>query len=509
MKTSGNTSKINTMGKILKYKSLTLILLFTMSCSGDFLNKEPIIGNVEENFYQTPEDAIAAVNAAYAALQFELTPAGHFRWFWGDIMSDDSNKGGEGDNDQFDLKRLEEFQGPTDTEYLQAEWEADYEGIYRANKVLEKVPAIAMDDKLKARILGEARFIRAWFYYNLTALFGNVPLIDHVLAASEYSTPQAKPDELWNFIEADLMAAAQSLPKRSEYGPSDMGRVTQGAAYALLAKTYAFRNKWPQAKEALENIVKTGEYTLESDFGVIFTEAGENGKESVFEIQYMNASGGNWGRNNANEGTFSNVFQRARGQFEGYGFNIPTQSLVDEFFKEGQEDPRLKYTVFRVGDAMGDRGIFTLDATGGQTHQYYNKKAFNNKAEEAPFGDPNPNGGTNDRIIRYSDVLLLLAEASYFTGNESDARKYLNQVRTRVGLSSNSATGSGLLDAIYHERRMELAMEGHRYFDLIRTGRANALLGPLGFKTGVNEYLPIPNFEIIKSNGVYKQNPGY
>lgn len=494
----------------MKIKILSIFaLLVITSCGDGFLERDPIIGQVESDFYNTEEDAIAAINSAYATLQFEMTPGGHFRWFWGDIMSDDSTKGGEGDNDQFTLKQLEEFVGPTNTDFLQGEWEADYEGIYRANKVLERVVDIEMNETLKQRILGEAKFIRAWFHYNLVTIFGNIPLVDRVLAPSEYDTPQSDPSEVWALIEQDLKEAVAVLPRKSQYLQEDLGRITHGAASALLAKAYLFQGKFADAKAAAEDVINSGEYTLTPFFGDIFTTAGENGSGSVFEIQYMNASGGNWGRNNANEGTFSNVFQRARGQFEGFGFNLPTQDLVDEFFVEGTEDPRLVHTVFREGDQMGDRGTFTKDATGGFPHDYYTKKPFNRKDEEAPFGDPNPNGGTNDRVIRYADVLLMHAEASAETGDVSAAQSSLNEVRARVGLDPVTASGQNLIEAIYHERRVELAMEGHRFFDLVRTGRAAEVLGPLGFREGIHEIQPIPEFEITKSNGVYQQNPGY
>ncbi len=223
----------------------------------------------------------------------------------------------------------------------------------------------------------------------------------------------------------------------------------------------------------------------------------------------MNASGGNWGKNNANEGSFTNVFQRARGQFAGYGFNIPTQNFVNKFFKEGFEDPRLKSTVFREGEPMGDRGIFTRDATGGQPHLYYPKKYFNNKSEDAPFGDPNPNGGSNDRVIRYSDVLLMHAEAAFQTGDENAARTSLNLVRRRVKIPDITATGNDLLKAIYRERRLELGLEAHRFFDLVRTGPANEVLGIYGFKAGVHELFPIPESQIQATNGALTQNPGY
>jgi len=479
------------------------------SCEKDFLEKSPIVGTTEENFYRNEADAIAAVNAAYASLQFQLSPAGHFRWFWGDIMSDDAVKGGGSDNDVAPLFELENFIGKTNTDLLEAEWGADYEAVYRANVVLEKVPPIAMDEGLKKRILGEARFIRAWSYYNLVSMFGGVPLADHVLAPSEYNMPRATADQIWDFVESDLIAASADLWKRSEYSAADLGRITQGSAQALLAKTYLWRQKWPEAKAAAEAVITSNEYVLVADYADIFPVYGENNSESVFEIQYMNASGGNWGKNNANEGSFTQVFTRARGQFEGYGFNIPTQDFVDEFFAEGFEDPRLVSTVFRLGDEMGDRGVFTIDAAAGAPYIFYSKKYFNDKSETAPFGDPNPNGGTNDRVIRYSDVLLMHAEAAYHTGDEAAARNSLNVVRARVSIPDISFSGAALLDAIYRERRLELGMEAHRFFDLVRTGRAPEVLGSLGFKTGTHELFPIPESQILATNGALMQNPGY
>ena len=495
--------------------SLTIIFCFSLTaCKDNFLEKSPLVGVTEDNFYNTEADAIAAINAAYAPLQFELTPAGHFRWFWGDVMSDDSEKGGSGPNDVFELTQLESFEGVTNGELLNAEWKADFQGINRANVALEKVVDIEMDETLKARILGEAKFIRAWFFYNLVTVFGGVPLVDHVLAPSEFDMERASADEVWNLIIQDLTEAIPVLPTKSQYSPEDLGRVTQGAAQALLAKTYLWRENFSAAEQAAADVISSNEYFLESDFAKIFTPEGENGSGSVFEIQYMQNSGGNWGEGQANEGTFTNVFQRARGQFEGFGFNIPTQDLVDEFFAEGFEDPRLSTTVFRVGDEMGDRGVFTKEATGFD-HDYYPKKYFNNKSDEASFGDPNPNGGSNNRVIRYADVLLMHAEAAYHNGNEDAARQSLNMVRARARggnqgiLADVTASGSVLLEAIYHEQRVELALEGHRFFELVRTQRATQELGALGYTEGVHNLFPIPETQIQATNGALKQNPGY
>lgn len=498
----------------MKKLSIILLIFVLASCEKDFLQRSPIIGITQENFYTTEEDAYSAVNSAYAALQFEISPGGHFRWFWGDIMSDDSEKGGSGDNDTYELLLLETFQGPVNTDLLEGEWSACYEGIYRANTVLEFIPPMDIDAAVKNQVVAEAKFIRAWFFYNLVTIFGDVPKVDHLLAPSEYNLPRSPKSEIWALITQDLTEAIAVLPLKSEYSQDDLGRITKGAAQALLLKSYLWQENWSAAQTTAEAIVNSGEYQLTPNYADIFTSGGENNMESVFEIQYMNASGGNWGKNNANEGTFSNVFQRARGSFEGYGFNIPTQNLVDEFSKEGFEDPRLASTVFRVGDAMGDRGIFTKDAT-GQPFDYYNKKAFNNKAEEAPFGDPNPNGGTNDRVIRYADVLLMHAEAAAKNGNESAARTSLNAVRARARGGNSaillpiSASGQALIDAIYRERRIELGMEGHRFFDLVRTGRAATVLGALGYTEGVHNVFPIPQSQIQATNGAITQNNGY
>ena len=158
---------------------------------------------------------------------------------------------------------------------------------------------------------------------------------------------------------------------------------------------------------------------------------------------------------------------------------------------------------------MGDRGKFTIDATGGVPYLYYSKKYFSNKSEDAPFGDPNPNGGSNDRVIRYADVLLMHAEASYHTGDENAARTSLNLVRARAQVPDITATGAALLEAIYRERRLELGLEAHRFFDLVRTHRAGQFLGSLGFVTGVHELFPIPQSQIQATNGALEQNPGY
>lgn len=502
-----------------KYIILTLIFPFLLTtCSKEFLEVDPLVGSTEANFYQTAADAEAAIIACYNPLQQEVTNiqgtgqlAPHFRWYFGDIVSDDSDKGGSGDGDEPELLQFENFQGNSNSKLILAEWQTCYAPIAYCNIALEKIPGIEMDEDVKNRYLGEAKFIRAYSYFTLVTMFGGVPLVTETLAPTEYQQPRASASEIWAQIVQDLTEARNVLPRRSELSISNTGRATWGAASALLVKTHLYQENWQSAFDIADEIIASGEYFLDSDYGNIFTLQGENGPGSIWEIQYMNASGGNWG--NQLEGTFTNIFQRARGQFNGFGFNLPTQDFVDEF-ESG--DPRLGHTVFQEGDEMGDRGIFTLDAT-GFPFPYYAKKYFLNQADEAPFGDAAPNGPSNDRVIRYADLLLMHAEAAYHTGDEFTARMSLNQVRERARGGNNAilpdvmSSGTDLLNAIYHERRVELGLEGHRFFDIVRQKRAAEIMTALGFSfsEGVHEIFPIPEAEITLSGGLITQNPGY
>jgi starch-binding outer membrane protein, SusD/RagB family len=500
-------------------KPTTLFLIGTVAfagCKREFLDAEPLVGSTAANYYQSAGDAEAAIIACYNPLQQEVTNlqgsgqlATHFRWYFGDIVSDDSDKGGSGDGDEPELLLFERFAGQDNARMLLGEWQSAYRGIAYCNLALANIPGIDMDSFDKERYLAEAKFIRAYWYFNLVTTFGGVPLVLENLAPSAYQQPRATAQEIWGQIETDLTEASSRLPVRSAISLNELGRATRGAANALLLKAYAYQSKWSEALPIAEDIIGSGEYALAPDYASIFSLEGENGPGSIFEIQFMNASGGNWG--NSLEGTFTNVFQRARGQFGGFGFNLPTEDFVNAF-EPG--DPRLQATVFQEGDVMGDRGLFTTDAA-GFPHPYYPRKYFTNAADGAPFGDPNPNGPSNDRVIRYADVLLLHAEAAYFNGFEDLARNSLNQVRERARggnpdiLPDVTASGTDLLDAIYHERRVELGLEGHRFFDLVRQGRAAEALSPLGFVAGTHELFPIPAAEITLSGGLIEQNPGY
>jgi len=495
-----------------------VVVLASTGCSKDFLNRDPYIGSSAGNFYQTADDAEAATIACYAPLQVEISDGAHFRWYFGDIVSDDADKGGSGDTDEPDLLEFENFFGDPSSGIVLGEWKTAYKGITYCNIALQNIPGIEMDEFQKLAYLGEAKFLRAYWYFNLVTTFGGVPLVTAPLAPSEYAQPRATAEEVWAQIVADLEDAAANLPEKSAYSVSATGRATRGAANALLAKAHLYQGNWSECRARCEEVVGSGEYFLDPNYGNIFTEAGENGPGSIWEIQYANNSGGNWGAQFWSEGTYTNVFQRARGTFAGYGFNLPTQDFVDEFEVWEEQigpdliekvDPRLGYTVYQLGDNASDWGQLTEDATGMQS-QYFPRKYFNPASELAPFGDPNPNGGSNDRVIRLADVLLMHAEACNQLGDDATAMASLNLVRSRAAvptLAAGSAAGAALLDAIYHERRVELGLEGHRFFDLVRQGRAADVLE--GFIPGKSELFPIPTAEITLSNGALTQNPGY
>ena len=518
-----DTKRFNFVGTLCA----VLTVMTLAGCAKDFLDRQPYVGSSASNFYQSASDAEAAVIACYAPLQVEISDGVHFRWYFGDIVSDDADKGGSGDTDGPDLLQFAEFAGDPASTMVLGEWKTAYKGIAYCNIALDNIPPIEMDEFEKAALLGEARFLRAYWYFNLVTTFGGVPLVTTTLAPSEYAQPKAPEEDIWNLIVADLEQAAADLPVRGAYGPSETGRATRGAANALLAKTHLYRgNDWSACRQRCEEVfpalispaLADGEYFLDANYGNIFTEAGENGSGSIFEIQYSNTSGGNWGAQFWSEGSYTNVFQRARGDFSGYGFNLPTQDFFDEFetWEETigdttitKVDPRRGYTIYKLGETASDWGELN-QVTTGMPHQYYARKYFNSRAErDAALGDPNPNGGSNDRVIRLADVILMHAEACYHLGDYASAVKSVNMVRNRAAVPEidEFTVGQALLDAIYHERRVELGLEGHRFFDLVRQGRAAEVLE--GFVPGKSEVFPIPTAEITLSNGVLTQNDGY
>jgi hypothetical protein len=470
-----------------------------------FLDKQPAGVEASTSFFQTEDQANRALIAAYGAIAWQYSADGgnwFNQWMIGDIVSDDAEKGGEGPADIADLESLRRFQANTQNSIISPQWQVPYIGIYRANLVIDKVPNIDMDTTLRSRFVAEAKFLRAWSYFLLVKSFGDVPLVLHPLTAGEYCQARTPKAEVWTQIETDLSEAADVLPLKSEYDASvDAGRATKGAAQALLVKAYIYQGKFTDAEPLAKEIIDGAEYDLEPNFADNFDPDNENGLESIFELQYLIDPADSW--SNTNQGQIFSVFQGGRSQayFPGWGFDVPTQSLIDEF---EPNDKRKKATVVEVGDTLY-KGTPAQEIAADPCSRKY---LLEYQADgEVPDMANAPN---NWRAIRYADVLLFYAEALNENGKAAEARTELNKVRARAGLTGvpTGLSKDSLKTLIFHERRVELACEGQRFWDVVRQGRGLAVFGSMGFAANKNEVFAIPQIEIDVCNKIL-QNPGY
>jgi hypothetical protein len=311
-------------------------------------------------------------------------------------------------------------------------------------------------------------------------------------------------------MEQDLLFAAENLPQVQ----SDTGRVTRGAALALLGKVYLFQEDFQNASTVLEQVINSGVYDLLDDYSTMFENNNENNIESVFEVQYTDIEGAGFGCLQCSEGNVAVGFNGIRNYsgplFEsGFSFNVPTQEVFDAFENGDirRETAILDIEAFAAANANFNNGAGVTFVEGFEHTGYYNRKYISRQGD-LNTGDANLTNPNNYRAIRFADVLLMAAEALNRGGiDDNRAQSYLNRVRTRAGLASVNVTGAALTDAIYRERRVELVGEGHHFFDLVRTGRASAEIN--GFQAGKNELFPIPSIEIELAGNRWQQNPGY
>ena len=502
---AGRDNKTSHFRFIKRNIAISGILLFILISAGckKFLDKELLGAYPETEFYQTEEQAILAINAAYQPLAFYTSQ--NRLWVFGDVASDDAEQGGN-PGDQADIGLINEFNINPINGNLGNEWNLLYEGISRANIVLDKVPAIDMDEDLKTRILAEAKFLRSWYYFTLINIFGDVPLVLEPLNADQLQIPQSPISTIYEtVIEPDLIDAAAHLPLT--YSGADVGRITSGAASALLAKAYLFEKKWSNAVDAASKVINSGVYSLIPLYSDNFKLATENNSETVFGIQHLSAQVPFTG----------NVLNQwfAPAIDGGYFFDAPTQNFVDEFEKtsEGVIDPRLDYTVGRDSMPWFNGEIFSKD---------WSPTGYLTKKHQQPFSEVSKatkgDGGLTYPDIRYADVLLIYAEALNESGAGAEALGPLNEVRKRAResyvydptlpgypnipaglLPDVTSTGqTEVRTAIQHERRVELGFEFHRYFDIIRYGEAyadQALADKPNFNYAVNKTFPIPQSE--------------
>ena len=478
-------------------------LLVAAGCKKSFLDVPPQGQQPAEQFWTSEEDATKAVNSIYANLR-GWTEVAFAPIAIESLGSDDTETGSDpSDGSVPFMNTYNNFTVTSTQGQLSDFWNGRYQTINLCNQVIDNIPAITMDATLKARYIAEAKFIRAYEYFRLVRAFGDVPLRLHVPKdPTEYNLPRTPKAEVWAAIEQDLTDAAGALPV--SYTGADVGRATKGAALALHAKVAMYQNKWADVKTYTDQVIGLGIYSLFPNYEQLFRIPNEFSSESVFEINAKHVPG-NCDASNSQYSQVQGVRGVARG---GWGFNVPTTDLANAY-EPG--DPRKDATIIFRGETTPEGDA--IPASGA--NPMFNQKSY------VPFTDPNNqdcNEGAdqNIRVIRYAEVLLMNAEANNELGNTGPALDALEQVRARARAGNNlilpkvtTTDKNALREAIWHERRVELAMEFDRYFDVIRQGRAAAVFGPLGWKPNKNEVWPIPQSEIDLSAGILTQNPGY
>jgi len=471
----------------------SLLLLASISCNdNNFLNVQPSTPTVEQSL-SSPTAATDLVNAVYN----KLLDWNESSFSWNgvsSITSDDADKGSDPGDTGGDKNLLDDFTFTATSLSFNEVWEGNYQGIARANQALKFLPQLDIDSNLKDRLIGETKFLRALYFFRLVRMFGGVPLIKKVPDIQNQNdinvaNTRASKQEVYDFIMSDLTDASKVLPQ--SYGSNDIGRATKGAALTLLAKVNMYQGNWQKVMDLTTQVMGLG-YSLTPDYSHIWREIGENNSESIFEIQGRGLT-----PNKGVQGYFVSQGARGAGGW-GWGFNTPSQDLVNAY-EPG--DVRKEATIIFRGETLWD-GLLVPNTV---SNPRYNKKAYVSKTKET-FNGNDWESNKNIRVLRYAEVLLMNAEAAVHLGG--DAATPLNMVRNRAGLPNANVID---LMAVWKERRVELAFEHDRFFDIVRQGRAGDLLRAQGknFVDGKNELFPIPQTQIDLSGGLLKQNPGY
>jgi hypothetical protein len=496
--------------------------LGVQSCK-TFLDVQPQGQQTTDNYYTTADECKAAVMGCYALSdQDDWWKIDRSRMF-GDAGSDDAWKGNAIAGDQREFGDFARFFWLPNNEWFDNRYTFIFQAIGNCNAALVGIDKAPIDATLKQQLLGELKFIRAYNYFELVKGYGGVPLVLTPVAPSEALTiPRASAQACYAQIIKDLQDAATVLPEKSARASTDKGRATKGAANAYLAKAYLFTEQWALCQQVAETVVKSGEYSL-GDFSKVWSVSNPNGVESIFELNY-NAD------QTFNLGTDLTVVMRSRAD-GGWGFNTPSSNLEQAF----GNDPRRQWTIIKQGDNVGAKTA-TFDYSNYDTKPSENESGRISRKMFLALADRPANerghAPLNRIELRYADLLLMHAEASNKLGQDDKAIKSLNLVRQRADLLSpgtvpdRASTGTQLLADIWLERRLELAMEGHRYYDLVRQKRlvqvmtdfnkAQLTSTDLYDKGKVkdqisdkNNFFPIPTPQIQLSNGVVTQNPGY
>lgn len=500
---------INIQRYIIIFSAVTII----SGCNKDFLEVDPQGQLTEVQALSDPGAAEKLVGGAYNTLYlggFGSTTVGFLFTIATDVASDDSDKGST-PSDFPPAAEIDNFAISSNNAIFNNLWNGHYAAIARVNRTIDILEQSTFEESVKNRLLGEVRFLRGFYYFNLVRLFGGVPKVIRVPDPSEGNNDEfqtrASSDEIYQVVIDDLQFAADHLPLK---GATPVGRATRGAAQSVLSKVFLYRKDYQKAYDLSKEVINSGLYSLVPDYSLIFREnpvngiGGNNNSESIFEVQ----TGINVGEN-AVSPLFSNgQGPRGRGGWNdlGFGFNSPTIDLVNAY-EPG--DVRVNSTIIFINPTRGTVlwDGFRIPSQDSVENSRYNYKAYHSPLRESPqLSNNKDTKPKNIRLMRYSEVLLINAEAAANIGS-ADATSRLNEVRTRANL----APSVGTIENIWKERRVELALERDRFFDLVRQGRAAAVLTAHGkaFTAGKNELFPIPQAQIDLSGGRLTQNPGY
>ena len=520
----------------MKYKIFNYLTVFfslsvvLTSCvnNEDLVQVDPNQDAVD-SFWKTDQDAIEGVNAAYGSL---LTDGTYMRStpLLLDLKGDDTRSNSPWDA----MYNVGRFNSNVSNAAIYGwAFETYYQGIYRANQVLTNVPNIEMEDAgLKNRILGQAYFLRGLYLFHAVNMFKNVPLPTEITVYN----PQKTQEEGWAQVIADFKAAAELLPASytsiTGLDANQKGRATKGAALGYLGKAYLFTKDFTNAKIAFKQVIDLGVYSLVSNYRDNFTDTNENNSESLFEVQFSRSAGGvdlgwggapasGWGKTSARAITYA---PRAFGWTDVQ----PTWTLFNEFHDEltttGDVDPRLDATMFynKPGGMQlyGQNFASFYAANPGDLNDLFCRKYENSDGNYANEFDWR--SGINERLLRYSDILLMYAESLNETGDTPGAYTYIQMVRDRVGLPNLATakpglTQEGMREQIGHERFLEFPLEGHRFDDIRRWGWLENPTKLAWLKTrdvefnsyaAGREFFPIPQLEMDNNPGTV-QNPGY
>jgi hypothetical protein len=543
------------MRKIFKYSIIAAVTGLT-ACTEDFLTQEIRGKQTLDTYYSSKEEVSAQIYGCYQAIAFDDWWQIYNTYVLADMCTDDSwmNNTTQSQDGYEDLVL---FRGETTSGTLSNFWTHRYKGIYRCNTVLENIDKVkAYTEEERNRYKAEVKFLRAYFYFELAKNFGGVPSILSVVnIGDQVSMKRMTLDETYTLIEKELLESANYLPLRSEtIKENKLGSVTKGAAMSLLAKTYLYHEKYPEAEKYLDEVIGSNEYALLDDFSKVWNMDYNNSEEGIFEIQTSDNI-------SYSAGERISVVVGSRDD-SGWSWSGPSSDLENAYIAEGDEI-RLFNTIIKHGasevpnETQMDNFEYTDTDKDGNPIKVKGKYPIlpskhksgrvNAKLYIPLAKRPSPYDAAhiplNYKLIRYADVLLMAAEVKNQLGKDEEAQKFLNQVRERVKLDPVTSTGNDLKKAIRKERRLELAMEGNRLYDIRRWTDDNGkkvacnLFGPDGswvryntkestdeFETtnlkepqdeGINFnenrdlLFPIPSVEVNKSNGELEQNPGY